>query len=153
MSAKCFVLNEWIIHDLRGENGATAQEQAGEFLERLKTECDEIAVLEGSPWMRKAYQLMECTDVVAQQFSRYFHLNILRDSSKCRIIRTSEVREVPEQFRRVVDDDDFCLIETYYSAGAMVIVTSDRPFYERVAGVRNAGIHIMLRDEFIQEYL
>lgn len=59
MSSRCFVLNEWLLHDLRGDNAEIAQEESYKFLIRLIERCDRIAVLRGSPWIQKAYELME----------------------------------------------------------------------------------------------
>lgn len=43
MASRCFVVNEWLFHDLLGENGEHKQEQTYQFLERLRERCDRIA--------------------------------------------------------------------------------------------------------------
>ncbi|MBU0519238.1 hypothetical protein KKA00_03665 [bacterium] len=56
MSKRCFVVNEWLLNDLLGENGKYAGEESFWFLKKLKRKCDKIVVLTGSPWAEKAFR-------------------------------------------------------------------------------------------------
>lgn len=58
----CWVVNEWLLHNLKGENGQERQREADKFLDILYRRCDIIVFVPGSPWAKKAYELMEFSD-------------------------------------------------------------------------------------------
>ena len=58
MASTPLILNEWVIHDLRGDNGEQCQTEAFQFLSQVEAKCDHLVLLRGSPWMEKAYDLM-----------------------------------------------------------------------------------------------
>ncbi|MDI6753363.1 MAG: hypothetical protein QME78_03095 [Thermodesulfobacteriota bacterium] len=150
MSSKCFVINEWLIHDLAGDNGENAQEESSEFLWRLKEKCDQIAVLINSPWMEKAYRLMKQGNLPICIFSKQLHYDILKDFKKCRLLERDEIKNLSEATKNGIPDDDLYLVETYYSVNANVIVTSDKPLQEVLSS--KADMNVRLRDDFLREY-
>lgn len=149
VSSRCFVVNEWLLHDLRGDNAQEAQDEAIKFLQRLKEKCDQIVVLHGSSWMQKAYDLMSCTNVRA--LSKYLHLAILRDIEKCRLLEQSEVRVLPDHVRESVPEEDVYLLESYYAANANALVTTDQKLRDLLSS--HGSVAVRLRDEFLREYL
>lgn len=153
MPSQRFVLNEWLLHDLRGDNGQEAQEESYRFLERLKEKCDRMAVLRGSPWMEKAYELMTYGNPPIRTFSKYLHEVILRDPKKCQFLDQNEIKTLPEDIRRLVPQKDLYLVETYYSVDASVFVTTDKPLYEALSTAQNPSISVRLRDDFLKQYL
>jgi len=150
VSTQRFVLNEWILHDLRGDNGPKAQEESHRFLDKLKEKCDRIAVLIGSPWMGKAYELMWHTNPPIRTLSKHLH-GILRDSRKCELLDQSRIKTLPEDLKGSVPPGDFYLVETYYSADAQVLVTTDQKLIQILSAAQN--VNIRLRDEFLRKYL
>lgn len=66
----CWVVNEWLLHDLMGENGPIRQKEADLFLDCLLHQCDVIVFVEGSPWAKKAYKLMKLTDPTYRLLSK-----------------------------------------------------------------------------------
>lgn len=120
------MLDEWVIHDLRGENGAAAQAEANEFLTSLHERCDRIAVIKGSPWMQKAYKLMTGAEPRVRSLSKFLHLSILKDPKKCTLLEASSLARIPESLAACVPSDDLYLLETYFASGAEAIVTSDQ---------------------------
>ncbi len=149
MPSKCYVFNEWLLNELRGDNGPQAQETAGRLLERLKGSRDRIAVSWQTPWVDKAWSLMRLTHPVARRLSRYLHLNILLDTRSCLRLHRSDLRPLPEGEKGMPEEDVY-LVQVYHAARADMIVTSDTVFHDEAA---KRGVPIVLRDEFIRQYL
>ena len=53
------VLNEWIFHDLLGENGEVAQRESVEFLKVFHSSRHKLVLPKESRWTEKAYRLIE----------------------------------------------------------------------------------------------
>ena len=47
------IIDEWLWHDLAGENGEEKQKEAFRFLECIFKICDKIAIMENSPFIKK----------------------------------------------------------------------------------------------------
>lgn len=153
MPSECFVINEWLIHDLLGDNGEEAREESYKLLVKLKEKCDRIAVLNGSPWMNKAYMLMKCGEAPTRFLSKYLHGVILRDPKKCEMLNKSEIKDLPENVKNLVPQDDLYLFEIYYSTSAKLLVTSDQRLLQVFSNASDINMVIKLRDEFLREYL
>lgn len=143
------VVNEWVIHDLLGENGDQRLRETRRFLEVLIERCDRIVVLRGSPWMRKAYRLMRRVDPLSRGLSRLLQ-GILQDQGKASLLDPWDVRSFPSHLQEHVPEEDRYLIETYFSAGAEALVTTDKRLRDALSG---SDVEIRLRDEFMNEYL
>ncbi|MEW5701345.1 MAG: hypothetical protein AB1792_03855 [Candidatus Zixiibacteriota bacterium] len=149
----CFVLNEWLLHDLQGDSGTGARDESILFLERLRSSADCIAVMVGSPWERKAYGLMSRTDRITRTASKLLHLSILLDLDHCvRIGEPKTVFDSPE-WRSLIPSDDRHLFDTYLLAGAVALVTTDTTLIDLAKNPDLAGIIVRHRDEFLKEYL
>jgi len=151
MASKCFVINEWIIHDLMGDNGREAQEESSRFLSRLKESCDQIVILEGSKWLEKAYDLMRKGDPIIRTLSKQLRLEILRDPKKCKILNKDEIKPLSEKDRDKIPYDDQYLVELYFSADADALVTSDSRLIENIS--LQPPVEIILRNDFLKGYL
>ncbi|MGH7772227.1 MAG: hypothetical protein ACREQA_08300 [Candidatus Binatia bacterium] len=151
MSSLSFVIDEWLLHDLAGQNGKDAQEEAGNFLRKLKEKCDKIVVLRGSPWAQKAYGLMTQPDPLISKLSKYLHVAILLNSQKCRLLSSDDLRELPDNLKNLVPADDLYLVEIFDSANAKALVTTDKTLYQSLSTAQI--INIRLRDDFLKEYL
>lgn len=147
MSRQRLVLNEWVLHDLAGTQAA--RRTAFQLLKRIEQLGDQIAVLRGSPWIRKAYGLMKYTDPESRMISKFLQ-RILRDPNLCRIVESAEVPELSEDVKQRTPPDDVYLIETYLAADATVLVTTDHPLFD---AFHNTSISIRLKDGFLEEYL
>lgn len=152
MPSQCFVIDEWLIHDLGGENGEKAQAEAITFLERLKEKCDKIAILLGSIWVKKAFRFMKHTKLFLREISKFFYEGILRDTKKCQFLNKNDLKPLPKDIReKIPEEKDVYLVETYYSAKANLLVTTDeRSLYNFLSPL---SINIKLRDAFLKEYL
>ena len=156
MASKRFILDDWLLHDLAGENGREAQKEALEFLIRLKEQCDQIAFLIGTSWASKTYQLMTFGDRQRREISRYLHEVILRDPLKCQRLHPDRIEALPDHVREIIaqaDKEDIYLFETYYAADADLLITTDEKLLKKIAEVDDLSITIRLRGEFLEEYL
>ena len=75
------ILNEWIFHDLLGENGAAAQRETATFLNGFYLSADKLVLPTERRWMQKAYQLMTQTSPMLVQISKQFQ-SLLQDSER-----------------------------------------------------------------------
>lgn len=151
MPSRTFVLNEWFLHDLRGDNGKAAQRESALLLERLIENPDRITVLQGSAWMTKAYRLMKHHDPLVLELGKVLNQGLLRDSNNCVILGQHELTPLPEELRRIDLKEDAYLFETYFAASADLIVTTDGRLIEKVAPIES--LNLILRDEFLRDYL
>ena len=67
--AKTLVINEWLFHDVTGENGQSAQSETERFLRGFEQRSDRFAVLWGSPWIKKSHDLMTYNDIGVESLS------------------------------------------------------------------------------------
>lgn len=159
MASRWFIINEWLLNDLLGDNEAEAQKQSFQFLRLLINESDGIVVLRESPWMSKAWQLMEMTDPIRRKLSKFLQLIILRDANKCQIIMEDEVEKLPDSLQqlltdRQIDNDDEYLLKTWCSSPVEVeyIVTTDIKL-QRALAEHYPEIRTLHRDNFLENYL
>lgn len=150
MPSRCFVINEWLLYDLLGENGTKNQEEAFNFLRKLKQKCDRIAFLENSPWADKAYRLMRCNDEKRRRISRFFHQSILLDSKKCEKLSESDIKTLPDDVMALVPPEDVYLVQTYYSTDANVLVTTDDKLRDNLSDIEK--IVLEKREDFLRKY-
>jgi hypothetical protein len=139
-----WVINEWLLEDLRGANGAERQRQAVEFLSKLVKRCDGIVVVIESAWWRKAFDLMKRSDDPAvREVSKFLHLQVLRDSQKCRLLSQENLCPLPCALRH----DDWYLVQAYLTAKADAIITTDESLKEVLS---SHNLPVLLRDEVVE---
>lgn len=150
MPAKCYVFNEWVLHDLGGENGPEARSEAVRLLERLRNSGDRIAIATGSPWVQKAYSLNRSRDPEVLGLSRFLHGGILTNRRVCLWLDPAELEPLPEDEKTRLPPEDVYLVELYRAANADLIVTTGEELLETADQL---GIRIARRDDFLAEYL
>ncbi len=150
MAARCLIINEWLLHDLQGDNAPEAQAASAEFLEKLINGPDHIAVLRDSAWLNKAYQMMKHHDPVVLGLAKLLNLGLLTNSTNCRFVELSEVRALPEDLTQIDLKEDRYLFETYFAVNADCIVTSDKRLMEKVAGTTSTKL--VFRDDLLKNY-
>jgi len=147
------VLNEWVFHDLRGDNGVPRQLEAAEFLTSFVHTTEQIAVARPSPWTRKAFQLMTISAPPVRIFSQILHLAILQDPLRCQYLEADSLVPVPQDLAEVVPNDDIYLFRTALTANAGKIVTSDERLIATAGTAALAnGISLELRDDFLANH-
>jgi hypothetical protein len=151
MASTPLILNEWVIHDLRGENGQERQRETHQFLKRVESKCDHLVILRGSPWATKAFELMKESDERLRYYSKFLHRHLLLEPSKCKTFDTSEIAIIPPEVQAVLPPDDSYLIALYLTEPKSIIVTTDVKLVEVLSKLSN--IIVQLRDEFLKSYM
>ncbi len=149
MPSKCYVFNEWLIHDLSGQNGPERQKAAHEVLVRVRDGEDLIAAGRNTPWMNKAFALMRARRHDVRQLSKLLHRGIIWDSGKCVLVDQSRLEPLPNEEARLLPQKDVYLVQVYRAASADLIVTTDEELLEKAG---NLGIRIAFRDDFLTQY-
>lgn len=147
------VINEWIFHDIKGENGLDFQQQAETFLQTFIERPGQIIVLKGSKWTAKAWQLWEVRDTRIQVLSKLLYLGVLIDPLKCRYLNPDDVSPLPDDLAAQIPHDDAYLFQTAIAGGASQIVTSDERLVAMVTNAERHGIRLRPRADLIAEYL
>lgn len=143
------VLNEWIFHDLLGDNCEAAQREAAEFLMAFSASRDKLVWPRECRWTEKAYRLMIERDARLRAVSKQFH-TLMRNSDRVVDVRNTGADGVPEQFQGGLPAEDEYLVSAYLSAGADTLVTTDQKLYEALK--YSTDVSCRLRDEFLTEY-
>ena len=144
------VLNEWVFHDLLGDNGAESQRETASFLNALFSSSDMLVVPAETRWMRKAYQLMTLTDSQLRSTSLQFH-TLIRDLDRARYAQMEHQDPVPEELLARTPDEDIYLVSAYLSANADTLVTTDTDLHDALSD--SDLVSCRMRDEFLANYL
>ena len=143
------VINEWIFHDLLGENGREAYEATADFLQRLFQSDDWIVMPYEQRWRSKAFQLMNSAMPELRPFSQLFH-RLLRDSDRCIVVNFDDI---PTELQRTHDwapSEDRYLIEVYVAANADLLITTDETLFDKIA--EHGQFNCQMRDDFLAGY-
>ena len=143
------VLNEWVFHDLRGDNGPLRQSEAEDFLSALRVSTDRVVVPDESPWTDKAYQMMRLSDPRRKLSSQAF-FGLCVDINRALRVPTEGVEVIPEELLNQLPKEDAYLVSAYLSADADVLVTTDVPLYEALADTEL--VTCRMRDDFLADY-
>ena len=143
------VLNEWVFHDLLGENGPDAFRETARFLLAFKGSEDKLVVPSEERWNGKAHQLMSMTDPLRRQVSRLFH-SLLRDPARSIRVNTDEMTSASRDSYDWVPSEDTYLVLAYESTGADVLVTTDEKLAQAIS--EHNDVNCRMRDDFLPEY-
>lgn len=143
------VIDEWLWHDIRGENGEEKQKEAFDFLQCICKVCDKIACMENSPFVKKFWEISkiagekkELRDIVI-----FFIRKFIYNSLKCEIYPY----EVSQPDLNIKPDDAY--IYSLYDkieSTQKKIITTDTGLIEEF---KKNNIKVYHRDEFIRKYL
>ena len=151
MQSTSLVVDEWLIHDLRGDNGEKRQTEALQFLEKVMVKCDRLVLLRGSQWMKKAYKLAKETQPRLRLVSKFLHGSFILNSLKSITLNRNEISTLPEMLRTAVSSADSYLVALHRTVAESILVTSDEDLARRLFDFQDMTIR--LRDEFLKEYL
>ncbi len=143
------VLNEWIFHDLLGENGKDIQRETVAFLRDLYTSRDKLVLPREARWMEKASRLTSQVDARLRNISLQFY-SLMLDGSRTVDTRLLTRRDIPEELQTYAPAEDIYLIEAYMASDADCLVTTDQGLYDTLAG--SELVSCRLRGEFLAEY-
>lgn len=141
-----FIVDEWLWHDLSGENGDERRVEAFTFLEKVLYKCDIIVSLKRSPFERKFYQLCQRQDVVTRHIVRFFRLQILQNQQKYHAHTEADCPPLPDE--SPVKADDVYLVRLALG-GCGIVVTTDQPLLQHLQANNIACVH---RDQLLQDY-
>lgn len=141
-----FIVDEWLWHDLGGENGLERQQQAFQFLERLVRKCDMLVSMKGSAFEQKFYNLCLLRDVVVRQIVRYCRNFILSNSQKYLTVVEHDCPPLPDDWNVKPDDRYLACLAT---AGHGTVVTTDAPLIQEL---RHHQIECIHRDDLLDVY-
>ena len=156
MDGRLLVINEWLIHDLLGDNGADAQRESARFLVAFEQSDDAIAVLHDSPWMEKIYELMRQTGAqTAAPLMRRASIRILRlirSDDKCLYLYQPAIdaANIPQDAIAAAPQEDIYLIQLYYAAHADLLITTDHGLHSAFAPRQDVAV--IFRNDFLPNY-
>ncbi len=143
------VINEWIFHDLLGENGWERFTESDVFVKRLYDSEDTIVMPYEERWKRKAYQLMTAENPAQRQVSQLFH-RLLRDPDKCVILPASTQLLSTSGLHDWAPPEDVCLIEAFVASNADLLVTTDETLFRAI--VDQGQFTCQMREDFLSTY-
>lgn len=151
--ARIFCLDEWLFHDLLGENGKVCQRETTRLLTTIHKQCDRIVVPWESPWAQKAYKLIKYSSnsPILRNVAKLLSSAFLWNTNKGISIYSSKGSPNPETMdMEEIPEEDRYLVRAALAAGASLLVTTDEKLLEAIQK------HDLLkgehRDSFIKGY-
>ena len=141
------VLNEWIFHDLLGENGEDRRRETVRFLIAFRSSEDMIVIPSETRWKDKAFSLMRQGDPRLIAISKLLH-SLLRNTNKA--MPQSAAPEIPTDLLSRLPEEDVYLVSAYMAANANNLVTTDQGLFDSLAD--SELISCQMRDEFLSGY-
>lgn len=142
------VPDEWLVHDIQGDNGVERRQEAERFLVTLIERCDRFLLRCPSLFTKKAYALMEDKRREVRRISRILHGEVLRDWRKTTFLY--EGVPIPQELLDQVKQGDRYLVEALLTNREAVLVSTDQALVECLKAKSQP---VYLRDKFLQEYL
>lgn len=148
------VLDEWLFHDLLGENGLEKQRETFQFIYKLVDVCDRIVLLESSPFVLKFWDFVKKSgsEPKLRAISQFLKTSILTNSLKTIKLGKDEIKPVPEHLIKLIPLSDHYLLQAHLKLKNSFIVTTDGGWdFKKLA--KQKTIAIKKRDQFIADYL
>ncbi|MCL0046499.1 hypothetical protein M1N18_00720 [Dehalococcoidales bacterium] len=145
---RIIVPDEWLVHDIRGDNGAERQQETIRFLEAVVRRCDHFFIRRPSQFLEKAYDLWENSRTEMRHISKFLSGAVLYNSQKTTFV--DEGILIPQELDEQVEEEDRYLVEALLANRESILVSSDQPLVECV---KTKNLHACLRDTFLPEYL
>lgn len=104
------ILDEWIIHDLQGDNGQNRQKESYKFLETIINKCDKIAILRGSKFIEKIFHFAKkACNLGKRELSKMLVNKFLFNLKKSEIINFENIEseEIKNILEEVKPDDHY----------------------------------------------
>ncbi len=144
-----FVINEWLWHDVSGDNGEASQRQAVEFIEKFTASEHRIVVIDGSPFDQKMWANYWSDKRTARLITGVFFGSVRSDLDRCLLLKLEAVAPLSDELAASVNPDDHYLIQAQLSAAGAVLVTPDTDLRGLAA---QAGLPCLSREEFLNTY-
>ncbi len=153
-SSRLFIIDEWMWHDLSGENGVEKQRETLRFLELLYNKCDKIATIKSSRFEEKFFDFLKSAeDIISREIAKFYKYNIFYNSEK--YLREEETQTVSENTLSEIKLDDRYLAKLYYIVKRQhkiecLIITTDEPLINVLTKHKIQCEH---RDSFLHRYI
>jgi len=141
-----FIVDEWLWHDVRGENGEKRRAEAFRFLETLYEKCDMLVTLKQSPFEQKFFETCKHAEVRTRAIVRFFRFHIYSNQEKYLALQEDDCSFVLEGV--TVNPDDVYLARLAAS-GYGTVITSDHPLMQIL---QERNIPCVHRDELLGQY-
>lgn len=148
-TSKLFILDEWIWHDLSGENGEEKRKEAFKFLEYVYEKCDKIATIKASKFEKKFFNFCRQTDLNTRRIANFYKNNILYNSEKYIRVNEDECQKLSEDILSKINPDDQYLVKLYYKLQCPIITTDEK----LLEILRAHQIQCEYRDNFLSSYI
>ncbi len=141
------IIDEWLWHDITGENGEEKRKESFKFLECILKICDEIAIMKKSKFSKKLWKVAKNKDLKTIKIVKFFISKILHNSRKCRIYEYEN-----KHYLGGIKEDDIYLYNLYIliEEKEKCIITTDNPLLNVL---KNHKIKVCSREKFIKSYL
>ena len=156
------ILDEWIIHDLQGDNGREKQKESFAFLEKIKEKCDKISWILGSKFIHKYYNFCKfcgeiCCDPELRGKIIFINDYFIYNPQKIESITLDELNIEVEEYSHILKDinpDDHYIVKAYFYLKRKIneepiIITTDEKLVKKL---RDLGVQVDFRDNFIPNY-
>ena len=142
------VLNEWIFHDLLGDNGPERRRRTRAFMEAFDASGDSLVIPNEPRWLRKAYGLKRKQEPEGKAIGKLVRRMLANPRLAIQV--ETNAAPIPEDLLRETPPEDVYLVEAYLSAGADTLVTTDEGLHGALADF--AVVDCLLRDDFLAGY-
>jgi len=148
------IIDEWLFHDLWGDNGSGKQHETFTFLNKLVEICDRIVVLSNSPFEVKTMELIKKSenDPIIRGMSQFFNSSILKNSNKTELVDVNSLPPLTGHLSKIPKEDQY-LFQAYLklkNKGGFIL-TADGRWDFRI--IKKASIAIQMRDDFLKKYI
>ena len=142
------VLNEWVFHDLLGDNGPERRRQTLAFMEAFESSGDRLVIPNEDRWLQKALSLTFRQEPEGKMIGAL--ISRILWNSKNFVQAEPNPALIPDDLLRETPSKDLYLVEAYLSAGADMLVTTDCGLHGALADF--SDVDCSLRRDFLSGY-
>ena len=143
------VINEWIFHDLLGENGQDSFRETARFVIKLDRSVDTMVMPVEERWKAKANRLWGMANPVERQVGRLL-LNLFLDSKRCIRLESGDMPATSLVDYDWAPTEDVYLIEAFVASSADLLVTTDVALFQAIE--QHGQFSCQMRDDFLAGY-
>ena len=146
-----FTLNEWVFHDLLGQNGDDAFRDTAGFLISFAVSNDRLVIPNEERWKWKAFQLMELSHPLGRDLSKLFH-GLLRNPNRAFFVTDEEeAPPISQELQEQTPPEDLYLVLAYVATDADLLVTTDEDLHSVLA--EHDEVNCRMRNDFLTSYM
>lgn len=148
-TSKLLIIDEWIWHDLSGENGEEKLKEAFKFIEFVYEKCDKIVTKTDSKFEKKFFNFCERSDLISRKITNFYKNYILYNSEKYIGVNEKECQQISVDISTEIKPDDQYLVKLSYKLQGPII-TTDNPLLKILEKYKIRCEH---RDNFLPNYI